>query len=235
MDVAIVVPQRDESLHVNPDAVRDAVLWEQYERFRRGAENTPREFRLTGLHGASPTQLEFAMRGELDAHLVTVESHAPSNQLAISCSCPDSYLCKHTCWLLFKVLKHADLDVFSTRCIPSALLGEMFDSEDARTHMVDTWSTGGHSFPLMPDAELSDRALTPLKAPEKTPTGCTFGPPTCWPPPEIDCIICDYGMERAEARQCSVCHRCFDSACINKWFLHNMSCPTCRAVPMSAS
>jgi len=217
--------ERDEASVVTSDEVLRATPFRQYQRFRRGIVWTPREFALTGVRRGSEG-LNFSMRGETVEYVLRAEYASPSSPsrlLELSCSCPDTYqgLCKHLCWMVFKVLKHDDLDVFRTQRIPSVLGALDLDDADAQMSIVDLWSGGGNSFRGIPDSELSFAAWTP-------PRGCPFGDPGVWPPPHLDCAICFDDMEREGAKQCPKCHNCFHDACIGRWFCQKRSCPLCR-------
>ena len=208
---------------VSHDQVMHHVEWDQFVRFRRGVAWTPRSFRLTGVRWRDPWSLEFKMRGQTDEYLLVVTDPTGGSP-EIRCSCPDSYrgLCKHMCWLVFKVLKHTDLDVFRTRRVPSALVASLVADDAARCRLVEEWGrSDGSSFEGSPDRELSFAAWTPKS--------CPFAVPGKWPLADADCPVCfDEMQEQNSSKQCPRCSNCFHGECIDTWFAHRQSCPLCR-------
>jgi len=94
--------------------------------------------------------LIFQMQGETDRYFITVdwgvnadETSPPDLAPTISCDCPDSIgICKHICWLVFKVLRHDGLRVFATRELPLSLVGPLFDSAELREGLEREWGQG---------------------------------------------------------------------------------------------
>jgi len=208
------------------DEVCDSVPWDQFQRFRRGVVWTPQRFRLMEVSWRSPCNLDFRMAGDTDIYRLTMEYLPNSTEgprPKISCSCPDAYpgLCKHICWLVFKVLGCDALDVFRTHRLPVVLISDLIGSQEARQSMVARWGGPTGGFQAITDRELSFASWTP---PKQSP----FGDPASWPPPNSDCTICFEDMERAHAKQCPACANCFHDACIATWFSHKTSCPLCR-------
>ncbi len=223
---------RDESSALSSASVMDAVPWGQFQRYRRGVIWTPRAFSLQSLRIRS-CDLEFVVTGETDTYSVLFSwgGSPMSTDPLVACNCPDEYagLCKHVCWLIFKVLKHDDLGVFRTRTCPKDLLGTLFYDEPARETLVEMWGRGGSSFQGVPDRELSFAAWGPPCG--RVERKCPFGPPNVWPPPHLECVICFDDMEQSGAKQCPNCLNSFHDACISKWFSSSKtSCPLCRKV-----
>ena len=183
---------------------------QQFERFRRGAIHSPRAF---GLHHLVilPYRVMFFVTGETG--LYTIQCMWPnqhSTTASVECNCPDHYpgLCKHICWLVFKVLKHGCLDIFRTHTVPKEELEFLWGHEEGATALVQTWG----------------RRAPPVRS-------SPLAVPASWPPSDVDCAICFDGMvEQATARQCQKCSNCFDEACINRWFSQKRSCPLCRHI-----
>lgn len=209
---------------VDVNEVCDAVQWQQFQRFRRGVSWTPRRFSLTSLSW-EPGELIFSMRGDTADYELKLSyfRSAVARECDISCSCPDSYpgLCKHLCWLVFKVLRHAGLEVFRTRQLPRPLYEGLIHSARARLQLLVQWGHPDPVFGGIPDRELSFDAWDP-------PRNCPFAPPTTWSQDDTDCSICYEVMDREAAKQCPDCSNCFHDACIARWFSLKNTCPLCR-------
>ncbi|KAL3158955.1 hypothetical protein ABBQ32_011353 [Trebouxia sp. C0010 RCD-2024] len=214
---------RDESVRVNADEVMDAVSWDQYSRFRRGAI-WPNPFKLEAVYDAGDEEgLVFRVRGETGSYDVVFQDSIMAPYITVSCSCPDPFagLCKHICWVLFKVLKHDDLAVFSTGLVPVELVWHVTQNEDAQARMVEAWGRNTGLSIRLPDRQPSLRAWLPPKE-------CPFRPPKNWPPINLECAVCFEDMEQEQAKQCPRCFNSFHDACIARWFLQKRSCPLCR-------
>ena len=210
--------ERDERTIVTEDSVKRAVYPAQWQRFQRGVVHTPRSFAVSCVTNHAAGHLMFFMVGETSFYTIQFELDECPRTTSVKCNCPDPYrgLCKHICWLVFKVLKHDNLDIFTTHRFPKEHLGILLEEEGARTLLVETW--GRSTVPLRP-LPLATPASWPLQLPA----------PTSWPPSNMDCAICfDDMVEQTSARQCKKCSNCFHTACIGKWFAQKRSCPLCR-------
>lgn len=213
---------RDESLRVAPDAVMDAVSWDQFSRFRRGAVWAC-PFKLEAVYDEDDERgLFFRVRGQTGSYNVCFGDYSDSDTI-VTCSCPDPFagLCKHICWVVFKILKHDDVAVFNTGLVPMELVWHVTQNEDAQARLVEVWGTSHRASFGLPDRELSFSAWTP-------PKGCPFLPTESWPPVNLECAVCFEDMEQAEAKQCPRCCNSFHGVCITKWFKQKRSCPLCR-------
>ena len=214
------------SMPLHPDEICERTPYEQFQRFRRGVTWTPRRFELLDIY-IEPFSIEFLMHGGTDDYRLTMNyfpTHTnPNRDCVLGCSCPDAYpgLCKHICWLLFKVLGHSEMDVFWTHRVPKALVAELLRSSQARQELVEgPGRRRPDSFQAIHDRELSFASWTPPKP--------LFHEPQNWPLTNTDCSVCFEEMQKETARQCPACSNCFHDDCIAKWFLHKRSCPLCR-------
>ena len=202
--------ERDERTIVTlARVIQPRMPWQQVERFQRGVVRTPRAFSVCTVNNF-PGSLTFVVAGETSFYTIWFGKDECPRTTSVKCNCPDPYrgLCKHICWLVFKVLKHDDLDIFTTHRFPKERLGILLEEEGARALLVETWGRSG----------IHGRA-SPLAV------------PTSWPPADMDCAICFDGMvEQTKARQCQNCSNCFHEACIDRWFVQRRSCPLCRHV-----
>lgn len=203
--------ERDERTIVTADEVKRAVYPAQLQRFLRGAVHTPTAFSLCNvIYLRHQCTLNFVMTGETSPYDIWFGEDECPTTTRVNCNCPDPYpgLCKHICWLVFKVLKHDDLGVFTTHRFPKEHLGILIEEVGARALLVETWGRSG-----------THGRASPLAV------------PTSWPPADVDCAICFDGMvEQTKARQCQNCSNCFHAACIDRWFVQRRSCPLCRHV-----
>ena len=211
------------SVRVHADAVMDAVSWDQYSRFRRGAI-WANSFKLEAVYDDNDERgLVFRVRGETGSYNVCFGAQDFDSYITVTCSCPDPFagLCKHICWVLFKVLKHDDLAVFSTGLVPTELVWHVTQNEDAQARMVEVWGRNTGLGIRLPDRQPSLRAWLPPKE-------CPFLPPKSWPPVNLECAVCFEDMLHEQAKQCPGCSNSFHSVCIAEWFLQKRSCPLCR-------
>ena len=217
--------ERDETLRVRPDDVMEAVSWDQYSRFRRGTIRANR-FGLQEVHD-DDNSLVFRVQGDSGLYDVTFRESIIAPYTTVCCSCPDPFvgLCKHMCWVIFKVLKHDDLTVFDTGLVPMELIWHVTQNEGAQARLVELWKCRDAATLPFPgrdlDREPSFAAWTHGKA-------CPFLQTPSWPPANPECAICFEDMEHAQAKQCPGCSNNFHDVCITKWFQHKRSCPLCR-------
>ena len=210
------------SVRVHADAVMDAVSWDQYSRFRRGAI-WPNPFKLEAIYDAEEEGgLVFRVRGETGSYNVLFDDFSEED-VVVTCSCPDPFagLCKHICWVLFKVLKHDNLAVFSTGIVPMELVWHVTQNVDAQARMVEVWGRNTGLGIRLPDRQPSLRAWLPPKE-------CPFLQTKPWPPVNLECAVCFEDMEQQQAKQCPGCSNSFHGVCIAKWFSQKRSCPLCR-------
>lgn len=211
------------------DTVCERVPHEQFQRYRRGVTWTPRRFELLDIW-AGDFEVVFLMHGDTGDYRVTMNYFpryrhgAEVEECTVRCSCPDAYpgLCKHICWLLFKVLGYSETDVFFTHRVPKAIVAGLTDPDrDGVRHRELIQGPGRRrpdTFQAIPDRELSFASWTPPKLQE----------PRDWPPINTDCSVCFEEMQKEASRQCPACSNCFHTACIARWLLHKRSCPLCR-------
>lgn len=203
--------ERDERTLVTEAQVmhHPRIPWQQFERFRRGTVHSSRAFALLNVIKLTDG-MAFHMSGESGCYFIRFVLDSCPTTTSVRCNCPDHYpgLCKHICWLVFKVLKHDDPDIFRTGRFPKERLGTLLEDEGARALMVETWG----------------ESATPVRS-------SPLAVPASWPPSDVDCAICFDGMlEQRTARQCQKCSNCFHKACINRWFSQKRSCPLCRHI-----
>ena len=211
------------SVRVHADEVMDAVSWDQYNRFRRGAIWL-NPFKLEAVYDADEEEgLMFRVRGETGSYNVRFRLFDDGGS-AVSCSCPDPFagLCKHACWVVFKVLKHDDLAVFRTGTVPMELVWHVIHNEDAQAHLAETWGRNIDPSFRLPDRRPSFAAWFPDKK------ACPFLQTEPWPPVNTECAVCFEDMEHEQAKQCPGCSNSFHGVCIAKWFSQKRSCPLCR-------
>ena len=220
--------ERDETLRVCRDAVMNAVSWDQFGRFRRGTIRACR-FDLQEVHDhAEREALVFRVNGDSGSYDVVFREELISPYMtSVACTCPDPFdgLCKHMCWVIFKVLKHDDLAVFRDRLVPMELTWHLYQNDDAQARLVDLWTRRdqGRSAFLGRglDREPSFAAWTLTKP-------CPFLRTPTWPPDNLECAVCFEDMEQEQAKQCPGCSNNFHDVCITRWFEHKQSCPLCR-------
>ena len=203
---------------MDTNAVMNAVSWDQFSRFRRGVLWTPRSFKLEAVWRYNEG-MAFRVRGETGSYNVCVRQ-------TVTCSCPDPFagLCKHVCWVVFKVLRYGDLDVFRTRMVPMVRVWHFTRDEATRARLVEVWGRStGSNFQGLPDRELSLVGWASSK-------GCPFLQTEPWPPVNLECAVCFEDMDQEKARQCPGCSNSFHDICISQWFKQKRSCPLCRKV-----
>lgn len=227
--ISFVNMERDETLRVRPDDVMNAVSWDQYSRFRRGTTWACR-FDLQevrDLNDSLDNSLVFSVQGDSGSYDVTFRESIIAPCTTVCCSCPDPFvgLCKHMCWVIFKVLKHDDLAVFDTGLVPMELTWHVAQNEDAQARLAELWKYRDAATLPFPGRDL-DRE--PSFAAWNFGKRCPFLQTPSWPPDNLECAVCFEDMEQEQAKQCPGCSNSFHDVCITKWFEHKRSCPLCR-------
>lgn len=158
---------------------------------------------------------------KFDVYTITVSR----SRGRITCDCPDSFsharrhgcLCKHCCFVILKVLKYADFNIFSTHVVSRPILNMLLtcDSECLRDPQNENGLLSQRYQHLKghPDTSEADISFETVR-------GC-----------EDECSIC-YCPLTADGTircVCPECHNMFHKDCIKRWLHTSTSCPLCRS------